>query len=47
MKIERYETIALIDREKDFNDIITLLILRIKDYLEIEYELNVKKETVR
>ena len=44
--IKRYETIALIDREKNINNITTLLILRIKSYLEIEYRLNIKKETI-
>ena len=26
---------------------ITILVIRIKDYLEIEYELNVKKGTIK
>ena len=45
--IEKYETIALIDREKNSNDIITILVIRIKDYLKIEYKLNIKKETIK
>ena len=42
--VEKYETIVLIDREKNFNDITTLLITKIKGYLEIKYELNIKQE---
>ena len=38
---------ALIDREKDFNDITTILVIRIKGYLKIEYESNIKKEIIR
>ena len=38
----KYEVIALINREKDFNDITMLLVIRNKGYLEIEYKLNVK-----
>ena len=45
--IKRYKLIALIDREKNFNDIITLLVLRIKDYLEIEYRLNIEEEITK
>ena len=40
--IKKYEVIALIDREKNSNDITTLLVIRIKGYLIIEYKLNIK-----
>ena len=45
--IEKYKTIALIDRKKNANNIITTLVIRIKDYLEVKYELNVKKGTIK
>ena len=45
--IERYKTVALVNREKIFNDIITILVIKIKGYLKIEYKLNVKEETIK
>ena len=42
----RIVIIALIDRKKNFNDITTLLVTKIKGYLEIEYELNIKQEII-
>ena len=40
--IRKYEVIALINRKENFNDITILLVIRIKNYLKIEYKLNVK-----
>ena len=45
--IEKYKTVALIDRERDFNNITTALVIRIKGYLKIEYELNIKRGTIK
>ena len=40
--IRRYETVALINRETNFNSITTLLVTRIKGFLETEYNLDLK-----
>ena len=45
--IKKYKTVALVDREKNFNNIIIILFIRIKGYLKIEYELNIKKGTIK
>ena len=47
IRLHKPDIIVLIDREKNFNNITTILVVRIKGYLEIEYELNIKKETIK